>query len=107
MTKVMKEFLDFVDLINSRHFKQYLIDSNVALQDLPPFVLKGAITCISVKRQEDADLPEVSYRYYNGSGYTMFTQKMDEEDLIILHAKVELDKIKRRGNDKNKKGSTK
>ena len=107
MTKVLKEFLDFVELINSKHFKQYLIDNNVALRDLPPFVLKGSISSISVKKQEDVDLPEVGYQYYNGSGYTMFTQKMDAEDLIILHAKVELDRIKRRGNDKDKKGSTK
>lgn len=105
MTKVLKEFLDFVELINSSHFKQYLIDSNVALRDLPPFVLKGTINSISVKRQEDVDLPEVNYQYYNGNGYTTFKQKMSEEDLIMLHAKVELDKIKRRGNDKDKKGS--
>lgn len=94
MTKVMKEFLDFVELINSKHFKQYLIDSNVALRDLPPFVLKGSISSISVTKQDSVDLPEVSYQYYNGSGYTLFKQKMSEEDLIKLHAKVELDRIK-------------
>ena len=34
-------------------------------------------------------------------------KKMDAEDLIKLHAKVELDRIKRRQDDKDKKGSTK
>lgn len=107
MNKVMKEFLDFVELINSKHFKQYLIDNNVALRDLPPFVLKGSISSISVTKQDNVDLLEVSYQYYNGSGYTLFKQKMSEEDLIKLHAKVELDRIKRRQDDKDKKGSTK